>query len=86
MTDAVERVWAEIDRDRDFAVELTREMVRVPSVNPKFQIQPGLNRESDVQDLVERQLDEDGFATDRWEVSKTGSMSSVNGRVPMTEA
>jgi acetylornithine deacetylase/succinyl-diaminopimelate desuccinylase family protein len=68
MSDAVEKVWAEIDGNTDFVVELTREMVKIPSVNPKFQVEQGLNRESDVQDLVQGQLAEDGFETERWDV------------------
>ncbi|MEX0343562.1 MAG: M20 family metallopeptidase [Rhizobiaceae bacterium] len=68
MADAVEKVWAEIDRNNDFVIELTQAMVRIPSVNPKFQVEQGLNRESDVQDLVQKQLEDDGFSIDRWDV------------------
>ncbi|MEM9108166.1 MAG: M20/M25/M40 family metallo-hydrolase, partial [Pseudomonadota bacterium] len=68
MADAVEKVWAEIDSNTDFVIDLTREMVKIPSVNPKFQVEQGLNREHDVQNLVQGQLDEDGFTTERWDV------------------
>ena len=68
MADAIEKVWTEIDNDTDFVIDLTREMVKIPSVNPKFQVEQGLNREPDVQNLVQGQLEEDGFTTDRWDV------------------
>ncbi len=68
MSDAVAKVWEEIDKNKNEVVELTQDMVRIPSVNPKFQIEQGLNREADVQDLVQGHLDGAGFATERWDV------------------
>ncbi|MDA4847643.1 M20 family metallopeptidase [Hoeflea poritis] len=68
MSDAVNTVWEAIDRNRDAVVELTREMVRIPSVNPKFQVDPELNREPEVQDLVQSHLEASGFSTERWDV------------------
>jgi acetylornithine deacetylase/succinyl-diaminopimelate desuccinylase family protein len=64
---AVSAVQAEIERDRNWVVELTQAMVRIPSVNPKFQIDPLLNREADVQNLLEPALKETGFATEQWD-------------------
>ncbi|MCR9136618.1 MAG: ArgE/DapE family deacylase [Alphaproteobacteria bacterium] len=68
MNDAVNSVWERIDKDRDFVIDLTRELVKIPSVNPKFQVDPEINREPEVQDVIERQLQSDGFATERWDV------------------
>ncbi len=68
MSNAIKDIWAKIDEDSDFVVELTQELVKIPSVNPKFHIEQGLNRETDVQDLVQSQLETDGFVTDRWDV------------------
>lgn len=68
MSDAVNAVWESIDKDRDFVIDLTRELVRIPSVNPKFQTDPEINREPEVQDVLQRQLESDGFTTDRWDV------------------
>ncbi|WP_419906351.1 M20 family metallopeptidase [Hoeflea sp.] len=68
MDEAVKAVWSAIDRNPDFVVELTRDMVRIPSVNPKFQVDPELNREPEVQDLVQNQLESTGFSTERWDV------------------
>ena len=68
MTDAVEAVQAAIDKDRDFVIELTREIVAIPSVNPKFVQDPAQNRETDVQNVIQGHLDAAGFSTERWDV------------------
>ena len=68
MTDAVEAVQAAIDKDRDFVIELTREIVAIPSVNPKFVQDPVQNRETDVQNVIQGHLDAAGFSTERWDV------------------
>ncbi|MDQ0473519.1 M20 family metallopeptidase [Labrys wisconsinensis] len=60
---AVAAVQAEIEGNRDWVVNLTRDLVRIPSVNPKFQAEAGLNREADVQALLEPILRAEGFAT-----------------------
>ena len=64
---AIAAVQAGIERDRDFVVGLTRDLVRIPSVNPKFQSEQGLNRETDVQTLLQGILAEQGFATEMTE-------------------
>jgi acetylornithine deacetylase len=64
---AIAAVQADIEKDRDFVVALTQELVRIPSVNPKFQLDPALNRESAVQDHIEPILKKAGFATERWD-------------------
>ena len=68
MSDPINAVWEAIDAENDYVIELTRDMVRIPSVNPKFQPDPEINREADVQDLVEGRLRDEGFGTERWEV------------------
>ncbi len=65
---AVAAVQAEVERARDQLVAFTRELVRIPSVNPKFQLDPALNREADVQAALEQALRDDGFATERFDV------------------
>lgn len=65
---AVHAVWKAIDEERDYATELTRQLVRIPSVNPKFIKDPDQNRERAVQDLVESQLTSIGMSVDRWDV------------------
>ena len=66
--DAVKAAWEAIDAEADFTVELTREMVRIPTVNPKFQLDPEINREPEHQDLMEKVLKDEGFETERWDV------------------
>ncbi|MCO6048762.1 M20 family metallopeptidase [Mesorhizobium sp. RP14(2022)] len=56
-----------IEKDRDFVIGLTRDLVRIPSVNPKFETGEGLNRESDVQALLEPFLKEEGFITEQFD-------------------
>ncbi len=62
--EAIERVWASIEAERDFAVELTRALVRIPTVNPKFVADPALNREPEHQAHLAGVLGELGFATE----------------------
>ena len=64
-SDARQAVWAAIDGDPDYVVALTRELVRIPSVNPKFEPNPEINREAEVQDVLEARLKEEGFETSR---------------------
>ncbi|KAA9010338.1 M20 family metallopeptidase [Histidinibacterium aquaticum] len=68
MSDTKQAVWDAIDADPDFVTELTQELVRIPSVNPKFETGDGLNRESDVQAILEERLKGLGFDTAQDEV------------------
>lgn len=68
MSDAVRAAWEAIDAERDYAIELTQSLVRIPTVNPKFEENPELNREPELQDLMQARLTEEGFTTDRWDV------------------
>ncbi|SOC46381.1 acetylornithine deacetylase [Rhizobium subbaraonis] len=63
----VETVTALIERDRDWVVDLTQRLVRIPSVNPKFNLDPAVNREADVQKLIETELKTMGFSTESWD-------------------
>ncbi|WP_102225618.1 ArgE/DapE family deacylase [Acidimangrovimonas sediminis] len=66
--DAIRTVWNHIDRETDYATELTQDLVRIPSVNPKFETAEGLNREPEVQDRIQAEVEAMGFETERWEV------------------
>ncbi len=46
---ALNAIHKVIDDERDHVISLTREMVHIPSVNPKLETGDGLNREADVQ-------------------------------------
>ncbi|TCP55037.1 acetylornithine deacetylase [Tamaricihabitans halophyticus] len=65
---AITRVLDEVERQRDFPVELARELMRVPTVNPKFEEAPGINREPEAQDIVAARLAELDMTTTRAEV------------------
>lgn len=71
MADAVDleaccrAVRDELSGCADEIVALTQRLVRIPSVNPKFLADPALNREADVQDVVESELASLGFETRR---------------------
>lgn len=56
-----------IEKDRDFVINLTRDIVRIPSVNPKFETADGLNREADVQGLLDPILASEGFSTEQFD-------------------
>ncbi len=61
---AIEAVWARLDADRAFVVELTRALVRIPTVNPKFVVDAALNREPEHQAHLAGVLRELGFRTE----------------------
>ena len=64
MTDVKEAILAAIDTDH--LVSLCQDLVRIPSVNPKFEVRQDLNREADVQARIAEELG--GFTLDQWEV------------------
>lgn len=66
--DAVAAVRAALDADPDYVVALTQEIVRIPSVNPRFVQDPQINREAAVQERLAPELADLGFAVDKWEV------------------
>ncbi|HJN59624.1 MAG TPA: ArgE/DapE family deacylase [Alphaproteobacteria bacterium] len=67
--EAIERIWAAIEAERDYAVELTRDLVRIPTVNPKFVNDADLNREPEHQAHLAAMLGGLGFGTELLEVS-----------------
>ncbi len=81
--EAIERVWASIEAERDFAVELIRALVRIPTVNPKFVADPALNKESEHQAYLAGVLAELGFATELLEAQP--DRPNLVGRWPGSE-
>jgi acetylornithine deacetylase len=65
---AAEKVIQHSEDDRDFVIELARDLVRIPSVNPKFQVDEGINREVDVQQIVASLLEAAGMICDSYDV------------------
>ena len=66
--DVVAAVFDAVDRNADFVVSLTRDMVRVPTVNPKFVQDPAINREADHQRDLQGVMERLGFATELYDV------------------
>jgi len=62
---AWQQVADRLEADRDWLVGLTRDLVRIPTVNPKFQSGPEINREPEHQTHLEGVLQELGFATEQ---------------------
>ena len=63
--DQIQAAMAAIDKDPDFVVDLTGEMVRIPTVNPKFVEDPEINREPDHQTYLEGVMKERGLDTEQ---------------------
>lgn len=63
----IESVKTLVEQDRDWLVDLTQRLVRIPSVNPKFESDPAINREADIQSVVEGEIAKIGFATEKWD-------------------
>lgn len=72
-----------IEAERDHVVALTQDLVRIPSVNPKFQTREGLNCEADVQTRIEEELRPLGFDLDRWDALE--DRPNVTGDLPGSE-
>jgi acetylornithine deacetylase len=66
-TAAIETVTSGIETDRDWIIDLTRRMVQIPTVNPKFEPNASINREADLQAMLEPILKEEGFQTEQWD-------------------
>jgi acetylornithine deacetylase len=65
---AIAKIIDVIESERETTIALARDMVRIPSVNPKFERAAGLNREGDVQTLLASHLEPLGFSLQRHEV------------------
>jgi len=57
-----------LNQEKDFLINLTQQIVKIPSVNPKLENNPDLNKEPEVQDVLEKVLRKEGFTIDRWDV------------------
>ncbi|MBM3517137.1 MAG: ArgE/DapE family deacylase [Alphaproteobacteria bacterium] len=65
--DLYQQVFDIIEADRDFVIQLTRDMVRIPTVNPKFVLDPAVNKEPEHQGFLEGVLKELDFSTEQLE-------------------
>lgn len=65
---AVEKVIRRIEESREFVIGLAQNLIRIPSVNPKFQVDKGINKEADVQQVVASHLAAVGMVCDSYDV------------------
>ncbi len=68
MNAAIDAVLQELQRSENFLIELTQQLVRIPTVNPKFEADPALNHEADLQYYLRTVLDGFGMQTETTEV------------------
>ncbi len=62
-----EKVINWIDLNSDQIVSFLQEIIRVPSVNPWFFDEPGESSEGDVQDIIQKKMEDLGAQVKRWE-------------------
>lgn len=65
---AKQKVLATLDAEEDFLVGLTRDLVRIPTVNPKFEQDAAINREAELQAFLKGVMEEAGLACELQEV------------------
>lgn len=58
-------VQAILERDKDYVIKLTQDMVKIPTVNPKFETGEGLNCEADHQNFLEGVLKDLNFIAEQ---------------------
>ncbi len=80
----VAAVIDELRREAAFLTGLTAELVRIPTVNPKFERDPALNREADLQHHLRRVLDSIGMRTELYDVFP--GRPNLTGRLPGSDA
>ena len=85
MKSEVAAIVAQIERDREYLIDLTRRMVRIPTVNPKFEANPAINREDELQRMLRAELDALGMETESTDVfpgrpNLTGNLAGSDER------
>ncbi len=83
-SEATAAVLTELGRDETFLVDLTQRLVRIPTVNPKFEADPAINREADLQDMLQGVLDDIGMVTEQSEVFP--GRPNLTGTLPGSDA
>lgn len=68
MKAAIAAVVQELRREQAFLLDLTQQLVRIPTVNPKIEADPALNHEADLQYYLRTVLDGFGMRTETTEV------------------
>lgn len=74
-----------LQQDKDFLVSLTQDMVRIPTVNPKFELNPEINREADFQNFLEPIMGEIGLTTELSTPEALPGRPNLVGNLPGTQ-
>ena len=82
--EATAAVLAELERDEAFLIDLTQRLVRIPTVNPKFEVDSAINREAALQDMLQGVLDDIGMTTEQFEVFP--DRPNLTGTLPGSDA
>ena len=82
--EAIAAVQAELEREEEFLVDLTQQLVRIPTVNPKFEAHVSLNHEADLQHYLRMMLDDFGMRTENYDVFP--GRANLIGTLPGGEA
>ena len=54
-----------LKNEKEFLVSLVQDMVRIPTVNPKFEVGPDINKEPEFQNFLEPVIQAQGFETEQ---------------------
>jgi acetylornithine deacetylase/succinyl-diaminopimelate desuccinylase family protein len=84
LVDGLASVQAELERSEDFLLDLTQQLVRIPTVNPKFEADVTLNHEADLQHYLRMVLDGFGMRTESYDVFP--GRPNLTGALPGNEA
>lgn len=79
LSDLEARVLVEVEAREEDLVELLRQLVEVPSINPWFSDAPSPSQEESVQRILEQRLKGLGASIDVWEPN-TDSLANYEGR------
>lgn len=83
--DWVSPLFERIEKEKEYLIELTREMVKIPTVNPKFELDENLNREAEFQNFLEPELQSLGFETEQCVPEDLPGRPNLIGKKPGTE-
>jgi acetylornithine deacetylase/succinyl-diaminopimelate desuccinylase family protein len=77
---AITKVFEILDRNQDFVVDLTRQLVGYKSINPNFINNPESSQETEVQQFLEEVMQDIGLDTTSWEAFP--GRPNLVGRLP----
>ncbi len=63
--DWVSPLFERIEKEKEYLIKLTCEMAKIPTVNPRFELDGELNREAESQNFLEPKLQSLAFETEQ---------------------